>query len=75
MIRYPAFKEGSCIRPEDRLFICEECQRAEWLCGEMLSVIYCHHLGHGRMREANVIEYALGKKALRALLAVEEELM
>lgn len=68
MLRYPAFKEGACFSPEDRLFICETCQRAEWMCAGLLPVVYCHHIGHGRMREANSIEYALGKKALKGIL-------
>ncbi|SNB48023.1 hypothetical protein [Geobacter sp. DSM 9736] len=68
MIRYPSIREGDCVRPEDRLFICEECQRAEWLCDRFASIIYCHREGHGRMREANTIEYAFAKQALKTFI-------
>ena len=72
MLRYPAFKEESSLSPVDRLFICETCQRAEWLCADLLPVIYCHHVGHGRMREATTIEYAMGKKALKGIIPTND---
>lgn len=72
-IKFPTFKVRGQPTPNEKLVVCDECGKAEWV-NHGPAVYECynanHHAngGYRRMREATPKEYEQGKAAITTVI-------
>jgi hypothetical protein len=64
-MKYPTFMVRGLPTPNDKLMLCEVCQKAKWGYRSVGRISYC--CSH-RMREATAQEYAEGALALKTII-------
>ena len=64
-MKYPTFKVSGSPTPNEKLMVCEVCQKAEWV-GHATG--RTRHCCHSRMREATPQEYDEGRLALNLII-------